>query len=266
MLDVARELTALYGTAEPPRPGVLHVMHVARDAQGRLAALRIGAPSTPKSETDFFVLNAARAHADAVLTSAENLRREPGLSHALQGPWAEALARYRRETLRKQAPLTCAILTRTGDLPFAHPVWDDGSTKIVFMPASAISSSLSLTLSQVRGEREGRGDPPPAPRIVQLPDLDAVSAAQWLRANGASLVSVEAGPRSVRSLYEASAISELWLTHWQSVSADAEFAGPLPADETLFRELVLLGSSERSEHGHSFRFERWSRSARARET
>jgi hypothetical protein len=61
----------------------------------------------------------------------------------------------------------------------------------------------------------------------------------------------------VRSLYEAGAVSELWLTHWESVTPNAEFAGALPDDSTLFRGLSLVGSSERSEHGQQFRFERW---------
>jgi riboflavin biosynthesis pyrimidine reductase len=248
MRDVAHELSALYGTAEPPAPGVLHIMHVARAADGRLSALRIGPATTPKSESDFFVVNAARAHADAVLTSAENLRREPALSHALQGPWAEALTRYRRETLHKVLPLTCAILTRSGDLPYPHPVWSDGTTKVIFTPRA---SRAMVPL-------------PADAQVVSIADLDAVSAARWLHAHGAPLVSVEAGPRTVRALYEANAVSELWLTHWESVTADAEFAGALPEDATLFRGLSLRGSARRNEGGHTFRFERWSKRASPR--
>jgi riboflavin biosynthesis pyrimidine reductase len=243
MLDVARELMDLYGTAEPPRTGVLHVMHVARAPSGRLSALRIGPASTPKSESDFFVVNAERAHADAVLTSAENLRREPALSHALSGLWAEALARYRREVLHKSAALTCAILTRSGDLPDPHPVWSDGTTKLIFAPEAAAPA--------LRARFAARAT------VVGLEGLDAVSAAHWLRAHGAATVGVEAGPRSLQSLYTQRAVSELWLTHWESVTPDAEFAGALPEDATLFAGLTLLGSSRRSEGGQSFRFERW---------
>jgi riboflavin biosynthesis pyrimidine reductase len=247
MLDVARELTDLYGTAEPPCAGVLHIMHVARDRNGRLAALRIGATSTPKSASDFFVVNAARAHADAVLTSAENLRREPELSHALSGPWAEALARYRREVLHKREPLSCAILTRTGDLPDPHPVWNDGSKKLIFTSGAAAEA--------LRTRFETRAT------IVSSEGLDAVGAARWLHEHGAATVSLEAGPRTVQSFYEQHAVNELWLTHWESVTPDAEFAGALPEDSIVFAGLTLLGSSRRSEGGHSFRFERWSRRA-----
>jgi riboflavin biosynthesis pyrimidine reductase len=246
MLDVARELSLLYGSAEPPRQGVMHIMHVARDPSGTLSALRIGPASTPKSETDFFLVNASRAHADAVLTSAENLRREPTLSHALQGPWSAALTRYRHDVLQKREPLTCAILTRSGDLPYPHPVWSDGSTKLIFTPADA-PPLRSVTTGEHAAEAH----------VIQLPKLDAVSATRWLRANGSPLVSVEAGPRTVRSLYEAGAVSELWLTRWESVTPDAEFAGALPEDSALFRGLSLVGSSERSERGQQFRFERW---------
>lgn len=241
MLDVRRELEELYGSAEPPR-GVVHIMHVARSPQGLLGALRIGDPATPKSASDFFVVNAERAHADAVLTSAENLRREPELQHALQGPWAHALTRYRRDTLAKHAPLTCAILTRSGELPDPHPVWSDGTDKLIFMPEQALAAAA-----------------PHGARIVRIADLDAVSAARWLITHGLATISVEAGPKTVRALYEANAVDELWLTHWESVTKDAAFAGMLPDDDTLFRGLTLLGSSLRSEGGHTFRFERWVR-------
>jgi len=253
MQDVARELTELHGTAEPPRPGVLHIMHVARAPDGRLAALRVGTPSSPKSESDFFVVNAARAHADAILTSAENLRREPALSHALSGPWADALVRYRRDVLHKHAPVTCAILTRSGELPYPHPVWSDGTNKIVLSPSSpALAGERAEPLH--RWQRENHVE------MASLPDLDAVSAVRWLHDQGFALISVEAGPRTVAALYAAAAVSELWLTHWESVTAEAEFAGALPDDATLLRGLTLRGSSRRTEHGHSFRFERWVRS------
>ncbi len=250
MRDVARELESLYGSAQPPLPGVLHIVHAARAADGRLSVLRIGAPSTPKSESDFFVVNAARAHADAILTSAENLRREPQLSHALQGPWAGALAQYRREVLRKSAPLTVAILTRTGDLPSPHPVWSEGTTKLVLTPAG--------TSPPPRKRARERATTDPV-HYIPVPNLDAVSAAHYLHARGLPLVSVEAGPRTVSALYDAQAVSELWLTRWQSVTSDAEFAGALPEDALLFHGLTLLGSAQRNEGGHDFRFERWTR-------
>jgi riboflavin biosynthesis pyrimidine reductase len=253
MQDVARELTSLHGTAEPPRAGILHIMHVARAPDGRLSALRIGAASTPASESDFFVLNAARAHADAILTSAENLRREPGLSHALQGAWADALANYRREVLGKSEPPTVAILTRSGDLPDPHPVWHDGTPKLIFTPALPSASAPTGTSPPPRGRaREGA-------RTIALSGLDAVRAAHWLQAHDFPLVNVEAGPRTVAALYAAQAVTELWLTRWESVTADAEFAGALPEDASLFHGLELLGSAHRSEGGHDFRFERWVR-------
>ena len=251
MPDVARELEALYGSAQPPLPGVLHVVYTARAANGRLSPLRIGAPSTPKSETDFFVVNATRAHADAILTSAENLRREPQLSHALQGPWASALAEYRRDVLHKSAPLTVAVLTRTGALPSPHPVWSDGTNKLLLTPAGTPPP-------QRGGAREGA--PADPVQHISLPDLNATNAAHYLHARGLPLVSVEAGPHTVATLYEAQAVSELWLTRWESVTSDAEFAGALPEDALLFRGLTLLGSARRSEGGHAFRFERWTRS------
>ena len=65
--EVASRLRSLYGTTELLRAGVVHVTAVARSAQGPLRVLKIDA-SSPKSESDFFVLNLCRARADAILT------------------------------------------------------------------------------------------------------------------------------------------------------------------------------------------------------
>jgi riboflavin biosynthesis pyrimidine reductase len=242
---VERELEALYGSTQLCRAGVVHVTHVARAPSGRLAALEIG-PWSPHSPTDFFVLNLCRARADAILTSAENLRREPQLSHALQGPWAAALSAYRRALLGDvEAPL-CAILTRSGALPQDHAVWSDGTRKLV--------------LTSPEREAEVRARVGELARVLALEGLSARSACSWLTANGARLVSIEAGPSSARGLYEPPAqVDELLLTHWESAPPDARLAGELPEDDALFQGLRLAGSARRSEGSQSFRFERWVR-------
>jgi riboflavin biosynthesis pyrimidine reductase len=245
--DVERELVALYGSRAPlPDVGVLHSVHAVRAPDGRLHALRIDADA-PKSETDWFVLSLCRARADLVLTSAENLRREPQLSHRLAGPWAGALQAYRRERLGKAAAPSVAILTRRGGLPARHPVWQDGTPKLVLTPPEAAASL----------ERELGG----LAEVVAVPALSAQSACRMLAQRGFGLISIEAGPSTASSLYAAEppSISELWLTRWESAPADAALAGALPEDAQLFHGLHLVGDAERTEHGQRFRFEQWRR-------
>jgi riboflavin biosynthesis pyrimidine reductase len=243
--NVERELAGLYGEHPLPRAGILHSVHAVRAADGRLHALRID-EHAPKSETDWFALSLCRARADAVLTSAENLRREPQLSHRLSGPWADTLTRYRAEMLGKPATLACAILTRSGDLPLDHPVWKDGTHKLVLCPPDA--AALLRAKLGTRAE------------ILAAPDLSVAHACRLLQARALALISVEAGPRSASSLYaDDPCVTELWLTRWESAPAEAALAGALPADATLFAGLQLLGSNTRVEHGEHFRFERWQR-------
>lgn len=243
---VEHELIALYGESELPKRGVLHSVHAVRAEDGRLHALRIDAQA-PQSETDWFVLSLCRARADVVLTSAENLRREPRLAHRLTGPWASALQRYRLERLGKADPLCVAILTRHGRLPPTHPVWQDGTRKLVL---TSPESSDNL-------ERELGG----LAEVVPVPDLTPERACDALMARGFGLISVEAGPSSAGPLYAARPprISELWLTRWLSAPPDAALAGALPPDPELLRGLVQVGAAERTEHGQRFRFEQWRR-------
>lgn len=243
--NVEHELDALYGDHTLPRAGILHSVHAVRAASGRLHALRID-EHAPKSETDWFVLSLCRARADAVLTSAENLRREPQLSHRLTGPWAEALMGYRAKQLGKLAPLTCAILTRSGELPLEHTVWSDGTQKLVLCPPDAAP-----------GLRAGLGA---RAEVVAVQDLDAPKACRLLQARNLPLLSVEAGARTASTLYAGERhVSELWLTLWESAPPDAALAAELPPDATLFGGMERIGRSQRREHGQLFRFERWQR-------
>ncbi|HEX6241570.1 MAG TPA: hypothetical protein VFZ61_11770, partial [Polyangiales bacterium] len=245
--DVERELVALYGgphAAALPTRGVLHSVHAVRASDGRLHALRIDA-NAPKSETDWFVLSLCRARADLVLTSAENLRREPQLAHRLTGPWAAALQAYRRERLGKSVPLSVAIMTRRGGLPRAHPVWQDGTRKLVL----TLPDGAPDLVHELAGLAE----------VIAVPELTAEKACRTLAQLAFDLVSVEAGPSTVSSLYAARppCVSELWLTRWETAPAGAALAGPLPVDAELFRGLVQVGESVRTEHGQRFRFEQW---------
>lgn len=243
MSEVIAQLRALYGGEALCTRGIVHVVYVARAADGLLHPLRIG-EGAPHSPTDFFVLNLCRARADAILTSGENLRCEAGLSMALQGPWAPALSAYRREVLGKPDLPVCALLTRSGELPLEHPLWRDGTRKLVLTVPERASS-----LQRELGTRA---------EVLGVDDLDAAKACTLLQSGGAQLVSIEAGPTLARALYEPTArVDELLLTEWLGYDASAAVATALPADALLFAHRTCRGESTRSEHGHTFRFSRW---------
>jgi riboflavin biosynthesis pyrimidine reductase len=242
--EVAREIAALYGDEPLIEAGVVHVCAAARAADGALRVLKIGERS-PKSATDFFVLNLCRARADAILTTAANLRAEPTLRHVLQGAWASLLAAYRRDELGKAGEPTCAILTRTGELPLEHPVWGDGTRKLVLCPDVAEAEVAARV-----GERA---------EVIGLSGLDAPRACAFLEERGHGLISVEAGPSTSRELYGAAAkVDELLLSLFEGGIADAELGGGLP-ERAMTAGRVLAGERVRREESGSWRFQRWVR-------
>jgi riboflavin biosynthesis pyrimidine reductase len=209
-----------------------------------LHVIKIG-PHAPKSSTDFFVLNYWRAHADAILTTAAIVRAEPGLSHALQGPHASELALYRKLRLQKSEPPLCAILTRAGDLPLDHKLWnDDVKNRVLTSPERAPELQLKLG---------GRA------QVIGLPDLDAVRAVAWLRAQGVARVVIEAGPTAANALYaaEAPGVDHLFVSRFEGMFDPAAVGGVLVEPSRLFAGLSRVASSERTEESGPWRFERW---------
>ncbi|MET0340106.1 MAG: dihydrofolate reductase family protein [Polyangiales bacterium] len=244
--EVALAIEALYGARPLLTEGVIHVSAATRGPDGRLSVLKIG-PRSPKSATDFFVLNLCRARCDAILTTAANLRAEPDLAHGLQGSWAKRLEVYRRVVLKKPAPSTCAILTGSGDLPVAHPVWEDGTPKLVLT-----SESAAPALRWVLGARA---------EVVGVPRLDARTACTYLRdKRGLKLVSVEAGPSTARALYEApSVVDELLLSTYLEPLRDEQIGYALPDDGVLLRGRTMVAEQTRKEESGKWRFQRWAR-------
>jgi riboflavin biosynthesis pyrimidine reductase len=233
----------LYGPERLIRAGVVHVTSAVRTAGGPLRVIAIGA-GAPRSATDFFVLNLCRARCDGLLTTAAILRSEPGVVHTLQGPWAAALSAYRREVLGKHAPPVCAIMTRSAELPLEHPVWRDGTDKLLLTtPEAAAGLRASL------GSRA---------EVVPVAGLDARRALDALRARGLELISVEAGPSTTGSLYEPpSAVDELLLSLYDGAGEAIQLGGALSPD--LLRERVATADTKREEESGSWRFQRWLR-------
>ncbi|MEM9491879.1 MAG: hypothetical protein AAGC55_22225, partial [Myxococcota bacterium] len=139
--------------AERP-DGVVHVTAVwARDH----LTLRINA-ETPRSEWDWFALNAARARADAIITTGKILREEPEVSHAIQGPGraAEGLTEWRRQVLGKTEPPYLLVLTSGRGLPERgrladwHPALRGATRPILYTGSAAAHTLVSTAGPRIR--------------------------------------------------------------------------------------------------------------------
>ena len=199
----------------PDDPGVIHVTAVWRAPAGPPRVLRIG-PDTPRSDTDFLVLNAARARADAIVTSGRVLREEPDVTHALQGPAGAVreLTRWRRELHGGDAPPLSAVLSSGRDLDLDHPLLCSGHA-LLFVPEDAARG--------LRDAASGR-----ALQVIGHPAPDVRALVGWLRAErGARTISIEAGPSTARELYAPPlAVDELLLSVFEGDELPEEVAGP----------------------------------------
>lgn len=241
------ELEALYGVRELSPGGVVHVVSAVRCEDGLLHVIAIG-PHAPRSSSDFFVLQLSRAVADAVITSAEVVRSEPGLSLDFEGAWASALGAYRREALGKTRALECLVLTRSGDLPRKHALWRDSAHKIVLTDERAAPRvARNFPELELWIERE-----PSARRAIEL-----------LCERGFARISLEAGPATVAPLYAGGSdgvVDELWLSIADRAQLDARAVGKaLPPDPVLFTGLSCAADTQRDEESGPWRFQRWVR-------
>lgn len=242
VLEVEQLAQELYGShASTAVRGVIHVVSAVQGEDGHLRVIKIG-PGAPKSSTDFFVLSFWRAHADAILTSAQIMRAEPGLSHALP----EALAQFREHALHKSKPTHIAVLTRSGELPENHRMWRDAAThEVLTEPARTARLEAAL------GERAV---------VTALDPLDPAAAIRWLRSLGHETIVVEAGPTVANRLYEPPAlVDHLFLSRCEARVPDAAIGNALVRTETLFAGLTRVASTPRSEESGRWVFERYDR-------
>jgi riboflavin biosynthesis pyrimidine reductase len=201
--DVDLTLRRMYGANLAPATGLVHVAAVWQAAPDRLVTIAIG-EDAPASAHDFFALQAARARADAIITTGRILRAEPALTHDLQGSAAPGLTAWRRERLGKQQPPILLVLTSGRDLPMHHPALHATSTPLLFT-SHAAAARLPDTPIHVLSSN--------------APDLRAAIA--HLRACGCRTILVEAGPSTASALYQPPvAVDELLLS---------VFHGALPA-------------------------------------
>ncbi|MCG8423366.1 MAG: hypothetical protein MJE77_36160 [Proteobacteria bacterium] len=202
--SVANALTRMYGAefGQPvAKPEIIHVMAVWQRGDDYIT-LRIN-QDTPKSDRDFFVLNAARARADAIVTTGRILRDEPDLVHDLDGPGqtGSGLAAWRRDILGKPEPPHVLILTSGRGIPGASDPPRPDCSVADWHPAvrgwaRPIIYTTETTAAALRG-REGDRI-----RVVGAESPGLRSAIVYLRDQlGCRTISIEAGPSTVRDLY-----------------------------------------------------------------
>ncbi|MDA8016306.1 MAG: hypothetical protein MPN21_02560 [Thermoanaerobaculia bacterium] len=229
---VAAEVSAVFGS-ELRESGVIHVTAVWQRTDGMLVTLCTGSEA-PRVPHDALVLGLARARADAILTTGEILRREPGLRHALPGPGLlpRGLADWRRSVQGRTSPPLVCVMTRTGELDFDHPVFDHAGRSVIYCDRSAAWALESRA-----------GDAGVELLAVEAPSgSDAVHRLR--REFGTATVLVEAGPSVARGLYQPegarhdyvqerdlfpgppSHVDELLLTVLHRTDLETRFRGP----------------------------------------
>lgn len=78
---------------------------------------------SPKHTFDTFMLNLARASADAIVITGETIRTEPQLTMRLFGPYRSILQQYRNTVCDKPQPADIIVLTRdSSKIDAQHPI------------------------------------------------------------------------------------------------------------------------------------------------
>ena len=211
--DPEAALTRLYGQVPDNSASVVHVAAVWRAPGGDFITLRIG-PDAPPSDIDWFVLSAARARADAIVTTGRILRAEPELVHDLVGETGAALHAWRQRALGRQHAPYVLVLTGGQLLDRAHPALHGWARPVIYTHTAAAQ--------RMRAEGAGRL------HIVGEDCPSLVGAITCLRGLGCRTILIEAGPSTGAALYrpDAPAIDELLLSVYGNERLPASARGP----------------------------------------
>ncbi len=210
--------------APQERPYLIANMVATADGRAAIA----GRSGPIGGEADRALFHALRGAVDAVLVGAQTLRTER--YGRLVGDPAAREARVRRGLA---ADPLAATLTRSGRLDPGIPLLaDEASTIVIFTEAELGASAWPATVHQVR---LGPGE------------LTARAAVECLRRDhGVRSVLCEGGPALLRSLLEAQAVDELFLTVAPQLAAGEPaltiLAGPELAEPVGLRLVWALES------------------------
>ncbi len=242
--------TELLGGDAARTTGVIQTLASWVDGSGTRVALRINA-ATPRSEADFFLLNLARARADAIVTTGAVLREESDVTHALQGPGQvpEALAAWRRRVVGLTEPAILLVLTSGRGLDPEHPAFRASVRPVLFVPEAAVAA--------LEQDFSGRA------QVVGVPAPSGRTAVHWLQAEGCERITVEAGPSTSGPLYHPPCvIEELWRSTYLEHELMSDVIGPavVPDDELEKLLPAKSGGATVQEPSGPWRFERHRRS------
>jgi riboflavin biosynthesis pyrimidine reductase len=246
--SVDRAARALFGSSLDTRPAVSHSMAVWRaEEEAPLTTIRIN-EHRPKSDLDFLALHIGRARADGIIITGKILRDEPNLTYDLRADprWKEALVSWRERRWGVCDPPWLLILTRSGDLDFSHPVFHGWARPLIFTSDATAARKLAAA---------------PFPVVSDgAPDIRrAIHHLQVTRE--CECVSIEAGPSTVRSLYERPmAIRELLLSIYLEPSLDERARGEplvkLSEVRGMFRSETSATHRDRGQHWSFHRLRR----------
>lgn len=235
----AARIAALWGAdaaAAFARPAVYHVTAVWDRPDGPPAVLKIN-DDTPKSSTDRFALDVARARADAIVATGQILRDEPDEAYVVDD--AE-LGAWRRATFG-DAPTTLAILTSGRSIDFDHPAFGAAHLRpLVFTANDALVA-------------------PGHVEVVVRADASVRSLVEHLKREHRR-IAIEAGPSTARELYDAPVgVDELLLSTLVAASVPENTVGGdfLDGDALAARFERRSSPVVREEHGRTWRFERY---------
>ncbi len=193
--SVDRAARELFGSSFDQRPGVSHSFAAWQSAEGAPLTTILINEHSPKSGLDFLALHIARARADAIIITGKILREEPKLTFDLRAEprWGDALVDWRKARWGISAPPWLLILTGSGDIDFAHPVFESWPRPVVFTSDRTASRKLAAAPCPVVAD-----DAPDIRRAVRHLQLS----------RGCRCVSIEAGPSTACDLYESPMIVE----------------------------------------------------------
>ena len=245
--EVSRRLVALYGEDPAAARGVLHVAATWRAPDLTLRVIRIG-PDSPRSETDWFALRAARMRADALLTTGKILRDEPDVRHVEDDA---ALLAWRCEHVARPTPPRSVVLSSGHGLDLAHPLLQSAHDPVVVTGqdgADVLERSARASGAHVEiAAREAPG----------VRDTLAL-----LRERGCQTILIEAGPTTALALYEEPVlVDELLLSVYHAPSLGDELVGPeFVPPERLEASFARQGEAVRiDEPSGPWSFSRWLR-------
>ncbi|MEM1245705.1 MAG: hypothetical protein AAGK22_05010 [Acidobacteriota bacterium] len=173
--------------------GVLQTAAVwRRPGSGELVVLKID-DETPKSASDFLLLQLGRARAEAIVTTGKILRDEPDLDFALgfahpELPASRAhLEAWRADACGLASEAKLVVLSSGRDLPLHHPALEGRDVTVL---TGALGEERLASASRAFGIE-----------VVAVPASGVLGALAWLAGQGTRRVTVEAGPSTSSALY-----------------------------------------------------------------